>query len=641
MPKKKLDVKKERLKFEELTIRLETLSRTKPFLYMTQVVAVGLLGYFYIWIIILFLIVLTIGTGILLIKLPILAIKAGLPLLALIAVILKSFWLKSEPVPGMYLTKKEYPEVFAVVEKIRKSIKAPEPHHIIINSDFNAAVMQKPRLGLLGWHKNYLMLGLPMLQAFSLEQFEAVLAHEMGHLAEKHSANVAWIYHLRSVYAQLMDELSAQSSFGQVLFISFLNWYFPFFDSYSFALRRTQEHYADEFAVDLVGRENAAAMLIGTDIKAAYFYKNYWRDIQRTAADTKVPPANTFSAWQNAVNTEIREEDAQVWLLESLNRRTNYDDSHPSPTDRLARILDIPASEVADYARANLDKLLFVKRSAAQSLFGDRLPEVCAHHDLEWTKEIAPIWEQNFEIFQELKKELAELEAKQEKGELKDEELVVLAGQTARLKDFKTAKPIFLHALEKNPQDAELQQTYGEWLLDEKDPDCQKHLEIAMKLERSRTFECCRLLYGWMASHNRVDEADSYAETIVDWSDDYQGFEKERSGIFADDTFKEHSLAEAQIAALRETLQNFPEIKKVYLVEKNVKYFPERKLFVFVFELKKPFFGGDKMVNDLFIGLHQFVTFPGACILVDMPKATKRLRQSLDTLGDTVFLDKK
>ncbi|MBC7999907.1 MAG: M48 family metallopeptidase [Leptolyngbya sp.] len=607
---------------------------------MAQVVAVGVLGYVYIWFILLALVALTFGTLILLLKIPILAIKVGLPLLALIGVILKSFWLKSEPVAGMYLTKKDYPEMFAFVEKVRKSIKAPDPHHIIINTEFNAAVIQRPRLGLLGWHKNYLILGLPLLQAFSIEQFEAVLAHEMGHLAEKHSAKIAWIYHVRSVYAQLMQNLAENNSFGQGLFRSFLQWYFPYFDAYSFALRRTQEHYADQFAVDLVGKENAAAMLIGTDIKASFFYKNYWNNIQKEGANTKVPPSNAFSLWQGAVKKDIKEEDAQIWLLESLNRKTNYDDSHPSPTERLSRMLDIPAGEVADYARANLEKLLYVEKTAAQSLFAERTVDVFTHHDLQWQREIAPVWEQNFEIHQAFKEELYELEAKERAGEIKDEELLALAAQTARVKDFKTAKPIFLVALEKNPDDAELHHAYGEWLMDDKDPECQKHLELAMKLERSRTYECCQLLYGWMASHHREDEADGYAETIIEWTADFEGFQKERSDLYSKDEFQAHGISGDKLALFVEVLKDFPEIKKAHMVEKVVKYFPERKLYVIVFEIKKPFFSADAMVANFFAKLNQSVSFPGNCLLIDMPKMTPRLKQSLNTIEDSLLFER-
>lgn len=57
--------------------------------------------------------------------------------------------------------------------------------------------MQHARLGVLGWHVNYLILGLPLMQAVSPEQFRAIVAHELGHLSRNHSRFAGWIYRVR------------------------------------------------------------------------------------------------------------------------------------------------------------------------------------------------------------------------------------------------------------------------------------------------------------------------------------------------------------------------------------------------------------------------------------------------------------
>jgi Zn-dependent protease with chaperone function len=57
----------------------------------------------------------------------------------------------------------------------------------------NASVVQIPRLGVFGWSRNYLTVGVPLLDAVTPEQFEAVLAHELGHLARAHGRFRTWI----------------------------------------------------------------------------------------------------------------------------------------------------------------------------------------------------------------------------------------------------------------------------------------------------------------------------------------------------------------------------------------------------------------------------------------------------------------
>jgi hypothetical protein len=58
--------------------------------------------------------------------------------------------------------------------------RTPRFHHVLVTDDFNAAVVQAPRLGLFGWYRNYLLIGLPLAKALTVEQFKAVLAHEFA-----------------------------------------------------------------------------------------------------------------------------------------------------------------------------------------------------------------------------------------------------------------------------------------------------------------------------------------------------------------------------------------------------------------------------------------------------------------------------
>lgn len=45
-----------------------------------------------------------------------------------------------------------------------------------------------------GMMKNYLIIGLPLMQSLSTEQLTSVLAHEFGHLSKNHARAANWIY---------------------------------------------------------------------------------------------------------------------------------------------------------------------------------------------------------------------------------------------------------------------------------------------------------------------------------------------------------------------------------------------------------------------------------------------------------------
>ena len=108
-------------------------------------------------------------------------------------VVAGAMWVSLDVPKGQRIANSEAPELFALIDKLRRSLGAPRFHHVLITDDFNAAVVQIPRLGLLGWYRNTLLIGLPLMKALNRQQLAAVLAHKFGHLAGGHGRLGNWI----------------------------------------------------------------------------------------------------------------------------------------------------------------------------------------------------------------------------------------------------------------------------------------------------------------------------------------------------------------------------------------------------------------------------------------------------------------
>lgn len=110
---------------------------------------------------------------------------------------LRALWIRLDAPQGVELTPADAPGLFAALERIRKKIKGPPIHHVLLDTSFNASISQLPRYGLLGGAVNYLTVGLPLLLAIDRPRFLAVMAHEYGHLRGDHGQFAAWIYRTR------------------------------------------------------------------------------------------------------------------------------------------------------------------------------------------------------------------------------------------------------------------------------------------------------------------------------------------------------------------------------------------------------------------------------------------------------------
>ena len=68
--------------------------------------------------------------------------------------VLRMFFMRLQPPEGRRLTRDEAPKLFALLDKMRKKLKGPPIHHVLVNDMYNAAVSQVPRWGFFGGHTN-------------------------------------------------------------------------------------------------------------------------------------------------------------------------------------------------------------------------------------------------------------------------------------------------------------------------------------------------------------------------------------------------------------------------------------------------------------------------------------------------------
>ena len=265
--------------FEAIVKGLEQRSAERPGAYKLKVLLLALLGYAYIGFITAIVAGLLglVGWGILSgrMNVNILVWKLAAPLLILAGIILRALWVEIPRPTGIHLNRESADSLFNAVDHLRRALKSPTVHEVLITDDFNASVAQIPRLGILGWHKNYLTIGLPLMQALSPQQFQAVIAHEFGHLSGSHGRFSSWIYRTRITWHQLMVQLEERDHWGSFIFTRFFEWYAPYFAAYSFVLARAQEYEADRLASETLNSENIADMLVSLEINNARLQEEF------------------------------------------------------------------------------------------------------------------------------------------------------------------------------------------------------------------------------------------------------------------------------------------------------------------------------------------------------------------------------
>lgn len=322
--------------------------------------------------------------------------------------VLRGLWVKLTPPTGQEITREQAPRLFTVLDELRAALDCRPFHKVLVIGDMNAAVVQIPRLGIFGWHTNYLLLGLPLMQSLAPDEFKAVLAHEFAHSSQGHGRFGNWLYRVRRTWQQVFEQMARQRTrFGSVLY-KFINWFWPVFNGHAFVLARANEYEADACSVRLVGADVAASALMRLPVNDTLLNEKFWPDIFKRIKDEKEPPTDVIFSQAAALKNGLAADEAEKRLRQSFLMETNNSDTHPSLKDRLRAIDRLPTGfESKDFT---ITPPPAPRLSAAEVLLGGHAETLARHLSEEWRKAVSAQWASRHEHAQKLAEELTHLE---------------------------------------------------------------------------------------------------------------------------------------------------------------------------------------------------------------------------------------
>lgn len=564
--------------FEKLITAAEVELRQNPRRYNLKVTMLALLGYSVIFGMLLLLLTIAGGLGwaafasstllILLIK-----TKFIIVLLVMIYVLFRALWVKFGEPSGYVLKPKEHPLLFTELKQLSKQLKSPRVHQVILTAEYNAALVQTPRLGIFGWYKNTLILGVQLLMSMSPEQSLAVIAHELGHLSGKHSRFSGWIYRVRLSWQRIMSSLALQKNLGGLLLRRFFDWYAPTFAAYSFALARANEYAADAIAVQLTSSQTVAEALINAQVINSLVVTDYWQPFVKQAEEIPEPQGlQPFSRLLSFLeNQRFAETAVQEQLQKALAIHTGHFDTHPALNDRLSAI------------RGAIKPPAAAKVCAAQHWFGPKLTHIVAHFDQQWYALNATKWKERYQYFTSGRKQLAELKS-QPLAEMSAKDMWQLACLAEEFNPEQDCLPLFELYKAHFPDDAKADFVIGRLLLVRNDATGVDYLVRAIAQQQNLKLNACSWLIDYYRQHHDSQAADYWQREAENQMDYDAAAKLERDTLSAHDTLVKPDPAKGVEQLAYEQIRDIKGIKRAWLAEKPMQQYPEIKTYVLAFE---------------------------------------------------------
>lgn len=610
--------------FDALVARLETEASGNPDRYRRKVLLLALGGYAYIAAVLALGLVLLLASLALTVKAAAAGIKLAIVFGAFLWMVLRAMWVRLDPPEGREVTRREAPELFKLLDHLQRELHVGARfHHVLITDDFNAAVVQAPRLGILGWHRNYLLIGLPLMKALTRKQLAAVLAHEIGHLAGGHAQLGNWVYRLRLGWARLAAMLQDAQSAGSFLFRPFFNRFVPYFNAVSFPLARANEYEADRNSVRLTSPTAAAAALTTVNVIGSFLQARFWPELHRKADDHARPQFSPFAEMGHAMAAKMEPAAMKEWLDEALARRTSTADTHPALADRLRAIGEPPRLMPP------------APGDSADGLLGAALAPITEEFDRRWQHGIAPAWERRHQQVQEERRQLAELDARAAAGALGFEERLQRAYLTERIggdADAALEQLRVLHAEDRDHAPASF--ALGLRLLQRDDDTGIALIERAIELDADAIVAGAEVLRDYHAKHGRDADAQRWLRRWCERQELLQLAQAERNRITAKDAFEPHRLSAEQVESLRAQLAAVAGVRKAWLVRKRVKHLPEQPQLVLGFTTTRWWsLANAKRMRATQDRIAETVVFPGPAVVLCVEGANAAIGKKMRKVG--------
>lgn len=573
-----------REEFDALVHRIDERLGSRPLALRVRVGLMVLLGYagFLAWFMLLFLVGLAFSVGAVAVDTgPGLALLVAGSLLLTLGGLqaVELLWVPIKPSPGRALVAEEVPRLWETLSRLRVALRSRRCE-VLLSAEFNAGVQQIPRLGVFGWPRNYLFLGLPLLEALSEREFEAVLAHELAHLSAYDGRFSAWIYRLRRTWEPVFARLHqpATSRFGRALrtsLIRFLDWYWPRFNAYAFVLSRTNEYSADRFACQWAGANSATSALWRIACQGRRIDEKFWPDLWRLANSQTQPPSDVTKRLADTIGQSPDAPDAWRWMDRAARTVTDNLDSHPSLSDRL-RAMGV---SLANCRTSGFPSP--ARPSAAEAWLGGRLDEIRKDVDAVWQREVDENWRRSYGRASCLQHNLASLEQVPRDPELDPDLLWDKAKAILGLEGPQAAAPLLRRLLTLRPTHSGANLVLGQSLLELGEPEGEGLLQRILDADDDELIpQACDILARHFQSVGLTQRVQEVHHRLSRFEAAAAAAQRERGEVSVSDRFLPHELTSEEMAALHDVLDSDPDLGSAFLVRKELKYFTRQRLFV-------------------------------------------------------------
>ncbi|MCP4854695.1 MAG: M48 family metalloprotease [Fuerstiella sp.] len=543
---------------------------------------------------------------------------------------------------GRPLRSDEAPELHQLITLLQRDLECPRIHQILLTEDFNAAIVQASRLGIFGWSRSSLILGVPLLLAASPQETASILAHEFGHISKRHGRQGNRIHLMHQSWEQLFLKLQQNSGSGFIriagtLVLQFLNWYWPRFHARAFVMSRQNEYMADRIAVEATNAESTAAALWRIDCTGQMLEHQFWKNLWAETSTAPDPPDNLCERLTIACREAPNAGNASGWCDHALQRVTNNEDTHPCLSDRLCAI-GVSSRQMRSEGFPAAPHV-----SAAEGLLTEDLRQIQEGINQLWRNTVLSIWRDRHRRIAVIDRLRQEPKQSPVSTSTDPTELWKQARRILDVQGLDAAEPNLRQVLQVKPDHIGATLALGQLRLGQGHEDGEDLLQHVLGLQTAEWTQAAGdALERHFSQTGQRDSLKHVRQQMDAFEKARAAAEEERTEIRRGDVFASHGLTATELRSVHAALLKQEHCLVAWLVQKEMQHFPEERLFVVCVDSSTRTSRGlradrnDRMITSLLLTLE----LPGRPFIVNPTGEFKAVAHRIMKTSDWKIFDR-
>lgn len=296
------------------------------------------------------------------------------------------FRLRFPRVSGLKLSKELAPKLYAVIAGVRKYTSQPSIRNVVLTDQYELRIDEVPRLGYPFVTSNTLVIGIPVLQSLSDEQFRGMLLRKFGQYANGRFRLSHWLFRSRLLWQHYLGVLMSRKRFGETPVRWFFSIYSPLFDAFTIPAARMDELTADSAVLEWLNDRDYFEMMKSDVIAEVFFENGYWRKVNHLGLKNPKNIVRPFEELELNSSHLNSKEDRLEWLKAAYLAK-----------QKSSRAMPVLRSRMESIGQSKLLAVPVVEKAAIDIYLGDARKNYISLIDKLWHSTTFLRWKADYE----------------------------------------------------------------------------------------------------------------------------------------------------------------------------------------------------------------------------------------------------